>query len=391
MIKLLQQLRRRTPLGWIQLRHDTTRLLVSIGGIAFADILMFMQLGILNALYDSNTALHRQLQTDIVLISTQARQLTNLSSFPRRRLYQAMDIPGVVSAEALYINFIDWKHPKTQRKTAMLIVGVNPDHRAIALSEVNQNLDKIKLPNTVLFDRASRGDYQWVIDQVSQGKTVSTEIERITITIDGLFELGASFTTDGTLITSDQSFLRLFPKRQAGQISLGFVQVQAGYDAEQVVKVLNEYLPKDVKALTKQEFIDFEKAYVDQNQPIAFVFGLATVIGFIVGVVIVYQILSTDVNDHLAEYATFKAMGYRDRYLLGVIFEEALILAAIGFIPGVGVSLGLYSLLRQVGALPVYMPLLRLLLVFTLTMVMCSISGIVATRRLRSADPADIF
>lgn len=391
MIKLLQQLRRRTPLGWIQLRHDTTRLLVSIGGIAFADILMFMQLGILNALYDSNTALHRQLQTDIVLISTQARQLTNLSSFPRRRLYQAMDVPGVASAEALYINFIDWKHPKTQQKTAMLVVGVNPDHKAIALPEVNQNLDKIKLPDTVLFDRASRGDYQWVIDQVNQGKTVTTEIERITITIDGLFELGASFTTDGTLITSDQSFLRLFPKRQAGQISLGFVQVQSGYDAEQVVKVLNEYLPKDVKALTKQEFIDFEKAYVDQNQPIAFVFGLATVIGFIVGVVIVYQILSTDVNDHLAEYATFKAMGYRDRYLLGVIFEEALILAAIGFIPGVGVSLGLYSLLRQVGALPVYMPLLRLLLVFTLTVVMCSVSGIVATRKLRSADPADIF
>lgn len=158
-----------------------------------------------------------------------------------------------------------------------------------------------------------------------------------------------------------------------------------------MVKALNEYLPKDVKALTKQGFVDFEKAYIDKNQPIAFVFGLATAIGFLVGVVIVYQILSTDVNDHLAEYATFKAMGYRDRYLLGAIFEEVLILAAIGFLPGVGVSLGLYSLLRQVGALPIYMPLFRLVLVFTLTVVMCSLSGIVATRKLRSADPADIF
>ncbi|MBE9190363.1 FtsX-like permease family protein [Gloeocapsopsis crepidinum LEGE 06123] len=388
---ILQQLRRRTPLGWIQLRHNKTRLLVSIGGIAFADILMFMQLGILNGLYDSNTAPHRQLQTDIVLVSTQARQLTNLLSFPRRRLYQAMDVPGVASAQALYINFIDWKHPETRQKTAMLVVGVNPDTKAFDLPAVNQSLDKIKLPDTVLFDRAARGNYQWVIDQVEQKRTVTTEIERRTITIAGLFELGASFTTDGILLTSDQSFLRLFPSRQAGQVSLGLVQVQPGSDPEAVVEDLNAYLPQDVKAMTKQGFVDFEKAYIDQNQPIAFVFGLATTIGFIVGIVIVYQILSTDVNDHLAEYATFKAMGYRDRYLLGAIFEEALILAAIGFIPGVGVSLGLYSLLRQVGALPIYMLLLRLVLVFTLTVVMCSLSGIVATRQLRSADPADIF
>jgi len=388
---ILQQLRRRTPLGWIQLCHNKTRLLVSIGGIAFADILMFMQLGILNGLYDSNTAPHRQLQTDIVLVSTQGRQLTNLLSFPRRRLYQTMDVPGVASAQALYINFIDWKHPETRQKTAMLVVGVNPDTKAFDLPEVNQSLDKIKLPDTVLFDRAARGNYQWVIAQVEQGRTVTTEIERRTITIAGLFELGASFTTDGILLTSDQSFLRLFPSRQAGQVSLGLVQVQPGSDPEAVVEDLNAYLPQDVKAMTKQGFVDFEKAYIDQNQPIAFVFGLATTIGFIVGIVIVYQILSTDVNDHLAEYATFKAMGYRDRYLLGAIFEEALILAAIGFIPGVGVSLGLYSLLRQVGALPIYMPLLRLVLVFTLTVVMCSLSGIVATRQLRSADPADIF
>jgi len=388
---ILQQLRRRTPLGWIQLCHNKTRLLVSIGGIAFADILMFMQLGILNGLYDSNTAPHRQLQTDIVLVSTQARQLTNLLSFPRRRLYQAMDVPGVATAQALYINFIDWKHPETRQKTAMLVVGVNPDTKAFDLPTANQSLDKIKLPDTVLFDRAARGNYQWVIDQVEQGHTITTEIERRTITIAGLFELGASFTTDGILLTSDQSFLRLFPSRQAGQVSLGLVQVQPEFDPEAVVEDLNAYLPQDVKAMTKQGFIDFEKAYIDQNQPIAFVFGLATTIGFIVGIVIVYQILSTDVNDHLAEYATFKAMGYRDRYLLGAIFEEALILAAIGFIPGVGVSLGLYSLLRQVGALPIYMPLLRLVLVFTLTVVMCSLSGIVATRQLRSADPADIF
>lgn len=391
MIKFLKQLRDRTPLGWIQLRYDKTRLMVSIGGIAFADLLIFMQLGILNGLYDSNTMLHRNLNADIVLVGTQARQFTNLLTFPRRRLFQAEDVTGVAFADALYTNFVDWKHPQTQEKTSMLVVGISPETPAFDFLEVNQQLDEIKLPDTVLFDRASRGDYQKVIEQVEYGEPVTTEIERRTITISGLFEAGASFSTDGVLMTSDQNFLRLFSQRDASQVSLGLVYVQPDHDPEEVVERLNAYLPQDVRAMTRQGFVEFEIAYINQGQPLGFVFGLATALGAIVGVVIVYQILSTDVNDHLAEYATFKAMGYRDVYLLGIVFEEAVILAAIGFIPGVVVSLGLYAALRQIAALPIYMSLLRLAGVFMLTLGMCCLSGGIATRKLRSADPADIF
>jgi putative ABC transport system permease protein len=391
MMKLLKRLRDRTPLGWIQLRYDRTRLLVSIGGIAFADLLMFMQLGILNGLFDSNTMLHRKLDTDIVLMSSEARQFTYLLTFPRRRLYQAEDVPGVASTDALYTNFIDWKHPETQDKTAMLVVGINPDRPAFDLPDVNQQMDQLKLPDTVLFDRASRGNYEQVIDQLEQGQLVTTEIDRRTITIRGMFEVGASFATDGVLMTSDQNFLKLFPRRQASQVSLGLLNVEPGQDPEQVVQALNAYLPSDVRAMTRQDFVDFEIAYINGRQPLGFVFGLATVLAVIVGVVIVYQILSTDVNDHMAEYATFKAMGYRDAYLLSIVFEEALILAAIGFIPGVIASLGLYAALRQIATLPIYMPVARLIGVFMLTLGMCCFSGGIATRRLRSADPADIF
>jgi putative ABC transport system permease protein len=391
MMKFLKRLRDRTPLGWIQLRYDRTRLLVSIGGIAFADLLMFMQLGILNSLFDSNTMLHRKLDADIVLMSSEARQFTYLLTFPRRRLYQAEDVPGVASVDALYTNFIDWKHPETRDKTAMLVVGINPDRPAFDLPDVNQQMDQLKLPDTVLFDRASRGDYKQVIDQLEQGQLVTTEIERRTITIRGMFEVGASFATDGVLMTSDQNFLKLFPRRHASQVSLGLVNVEPGEDPEQVVQTLNAYLPSDVRAMTRQEFVDFEIAYINGRQPLGFVFGLATVLAVVVGIVIVYQILSTDVNDHMAEYATFKAMGYRDVYLLSIVFEEALILAAIGFIPGVVASLGLYAALRQIATLPIYMPTARLIGVFMLTLGMCCFSGGIATRRLRSAAPADTF
>lgn len=391
MIGLLTKLKQRTPLGWLQLRHDRTRLAVAIAGITFADILIFMQLGFMGALFESGVKLHRQIDADVVLLSPQARNLSNLSTFPRRRLYQTMDVSGIASAEPLYIGFTDWKHPTTQQKTPMLVVGMNPDRPAFDMPGVQQNRHKIKLPDTLLFDRGTRGDYSEVIAKLEQGQTATTEIDKRTITVDGLVEVGASFTTDGVLMTSDQNFLRLFGRREAGTVTLGVVKVEPGLDPEQVVTALNAQLPADVQALTKEGFVEFEKNYVRTNSAISFVFSLGALMGFIVGVVIVYQILSTDVNDHMAEYATFKAMGYRHRYLLGVIFEEALILAALGFIPGAGVSIGLYALTSSATALPLAMPISRVILVFVLTLVMCNVSGVVATRRLQSADPADIF
>ncbi|MEG4988121.1 ABC transporter permease DevC [Microcoleus sp. BR0-C5] len=391
LIQPLQQLRRRTSLGWLQLSHDKGRMLVAVAGIAFADVLMFMQLGFQNALYTSNTRLHQSLETDLVLIHPQARNLINLSSFPRRRLYQAMNVPGVKSAEPLYVKIANWKNPETRRETSLMVVGFNPNHPAFALPEVNQNLSAIKLPDTVLFDRASRGDYQGTIAQIAEGKVVKAEVERRTINVSGLFTVGASFAADGILMTSDQNYLRLFARQNAASVNAGLIQLQPGADPVEVQQVLKAYLPPDVKVLTKQEFIDFEKNYWAKNTAIGFVFNLGVAMGFVVGVIIVYQVLSTDVSDHMGEYATFKAMGYRNVYLLGIVFEEALILSLLGFLPGVGVSFGLYSLTRQATNLPLYMTLLRAFIVLLLNVIMCTISGAIATRKLQAADPADMF
>lgn len=239
MKKWIQQLQRRTPLGWLQLSHEKGRLLVALSGIAFADILMFMQLGFQNALYDSNTRLNHSLQTDLVLLSPQARNMQNLSTFSRRRLYQAMDIPGVKAAEPFYANTIVWKNPKTRREGAVQLIGFNPDHSVFNLPEVNQQLNKLKLPDTVIFDRGSRGDYKETILAVDANtQIVTTEVEGRTITVAGLFTLGASFGADGTLMTSDQNFLLMFPRREAASISLGLVYLKRGADEQQVVTAM---------------------------------------------------------------------------------------------------------------------------------------------------------
>lgn len=391
MIGLIQELGRRTPLGWLQLSRHKSRLLVALSGIAFADVLIFMQLGFQNALYDSNTRLNRAVMADVILMSPQARNTQSLSTFSRRRLYQASDIPGVKSAEAMYINTVSWKNPQTRKKTTVQVIGLTPEQPALDIPEVNSQLDKIRLPDTFLFDKGARGDYQEVFAQIEAGKEVTTEIDRRTIAISGLFKLGASFGADGTLISSDENFLRLFPRRQAGSINLGLIYTEPSADATQVAAALKAYLPEDVKVLTREEFIKFEEDYWKSGSPIGFIFGLGVAMGFIVGVIIVYQVLSTDVNAHIKEYATFKAMGYHNSYLLGVIFEEAIILAILGFLPGFVVPLGLYNLARNATNLPIYMTLARAVTVLVLTTIMCLISGTIATSKLQSADPADMF
>ena len=391
MIGLIRQFQHRTPLGWLQLSHDKGRLLVAIAGIAFADVLMFMQLGFQSALFDSNTRLNRALNADIVLISPQARNTLALSTFTRRRLYQALDIPGVASADTLYLNTITWKNPQTRRETVVQVLGFDPTRSALDLPEVKQQLHKTKLPDTFLFDRGARGDYAEVLPKIDRGETVTTEVQRRTITIGGLFQMGASFGADGTLVTSDQNFLRLFPRRQPASINLGLISLEPGANAVQVVAALKAHLTDDVNVMTLAEFVNFEKGYWQRQSPIGFIFSLGTAMAFVVGVVIVYQVLSTDVNAHLQEYATFKAMGYRHRYLLSVVFEETLILAVVGFIPGLILPMGLYGLTRQATALPLFMTTSRALIVFILTVLMCALSGAIATRRLQAADPADMF
>ena len=375
--KLFRALQNRTPLGLKQLKHDKMRLLTAIAGITFADVLIFMQLGFSDALYKTNTQFPRQVQADLVVISSQAKNFSRLRTFSRRRLYQAQDIPGVATTDAVYIATKEWKNPQTGEQKSMLLIGQNPARPAFNLPTVNEKLNDIRLPGYVLLDEAARGDYADTIAQVKAGELVTTEVGSQTVTVTGLFQVGASFASDGALMTSDQNFLRLFPRQSAGVVSMGLINVEADADPLQVKQHLQEYLADDVQVLTHEEYIEFEVSDIQRDSPIGFIFGIGSAMGFIVGVVIVYQVLSTDVNSHLAEYATFKAMGYRNRYLLGVVFEEALILSVLGFFPSLVVAMGAYQLTASATALAISMPASRMVIVFFLTLVMCNASGVI--------------
>jgi putative ABC transport system permease protein len=146
-----------------------------------------------------------------------------------------------------------------------------------------------------------------------------------------------------------------------------------------------------VAVRTVPEAVARDQRFQTTQRPIGIVFGFGIVIGALVGIIIVYQILATDVADHLREYATFKAIGYRQRFFLGIVFEEALILGLLGFIPGLLIAVALYAAVAAATGLPIAMTPERPVLVLLGTVAMCSLSGAIATRRLARADPADLF
>ena len=381
----------RIPLAWLQLSRERMRLFVALAGIGFADILMFMQLGFRDALFESAVVLHKNLQGDIFLISPQSTSTIEMKSFPTRRLYQTLGFEGVKSISPVYLDFALWKNPQTRGTRSILVLGFNPADSVLTLPGVTDNLDTLKIADVVLFDDTSRPEFGSVAQEFNAGKDVTTEVGGRRIRVGGIFSLGASFGADGNIVTSDLNFLRLFPSREKGLIDIGIIKLEPDADLQVVIKNLKQSLPKDVNILSKEEFIALEKNYWQNSTAIGFIFTLGTGMGLIVGSVIVYQILYTDVSEHLPEYATLKAMGYKNSYLLMVVFQEALILAVLGYLPGYSLAMGLYTLTRTATNLPMAMNLAKAVSVLIMTIIMCTVSGAIAVRKLQAADPADIF
>jgi putative ABC transport system permease protein len=384
--------KRNIPIAWKQLMKQKGRMLVAIAGITFADVLMFMQLGIKDALFNGAVQLHSALEGDIILTSKNYQSLVSPTSFAELRLYQIEGFSGVQSVVPVYLDYGKWKSPDNLETWSILVLGFNPRKQVLRLPGISENQDKLVFPDTVLFDQGARPEFGNIPALLEQKKPVLTEVEYRQVRVEGLFKLGTSFGVNGTVVTSDINFLRIMnTKRKQGAINLGLVQLSDQTNLEQMLQLLRKTLPNDIKVLSKAEFIEAEKKYWGDNTAIGYTFTLGAVIGFVVGAVIVYQILYSDVRDHLPEYATLKAIGFRDRFLLSIVFQEALILALLGFLPGIGITSFLYSNMQRETLLPIYMEPERATLVFVLTGSMCTISAAIAVRKLNAADPADVF
>ncbi|MFM9110884.1 MAG: ABC transporter permease DevC [Prochlorococcaceae cyanobacterium] len=382
---------RSIPLAWLMLTRQPVRLAVALAGIAFAGILMFMQLGFRDGLFDASVTIHKLFDADLVLISPRTMSSISMAGFPRRRLVQALADPDVEGVTPVHWNFLLWRNPQTRATRSILAMGFEPGDPLFTDPSLAAKARVLTQEGRVLFDERSRPEFGPVAQWYRSGRSVETEVAGKRVRVAGLVALGPSCGADGNILTSRETFLRLLPNTPPGSIELGLIRLAPGRDPAAVARRLAASLPDDVRVLSKRGFEEFEKEYWRSSTAIGFIFTLGAGMGFVVGCVIVYQILYSDVSDHLPEYATLMAMGYSLPTLLGVVGREGLLLAVLGYVPAWLAGLGLYELVRSGTQLPVAMAPDRALIVFGLILVMCLGSASLAMRRLADADPAEIF
>lgn len=380
-----------TPVAWLQLTHKPMRLLAAIAGVGFANVLVFFQMGLSGALYDSQKRPIEQINGQLVMVPRRFSNLGEPLSMPRAQLARALGVEGVEAVTPLYIGKIDWINRDSRQSKQALLFGVNPDRPALSIPILTEKRSLLQRPNSVFYDRSSKQAAGPVAQTLDAGRTYTTELGGRTADVVGIFQLGLTFAADINLITSSSNFQTFLPELNNSDIQLGVIQLKPGVSARHVQATLQTFLEPSVQVLTIAELKAKEMNHWRRNTSFGLIFNLGVLVGLAVGAIIVYQILYSDVGDHLAEYATMKAMGYSDRFVVSIIMQESLILATLAFAPSVLVSMGLYQLLVRSTGLLVTMSVSRAGLVFALTLVICAASGWLATGKLRRLDPAEVF
>ncbi|MCT0214086.1 MULTISPECIES: ABC transporter permease DevC [unclassified Synechococcus] len=391
MISPLRKLLKRTPVAWLQVTNNPVKMMIALAGVSFSNLLMFFQLGLLDSLYNSQRKPIDRLRADLVMVSEGYSNFASLQTFQRSRLYQALGVEGVESISPLRISRGVWITPATRQSYDIYTFGVDLTKPSLAFPELENDPFRLQPLRSAFFDRNSKKQYGDVAGVVKRDGVYPLEINGKSIRIIDTFSMGATFAAEANLIVSENTFLYMFPKADQRMIQLGLIRLRPGSSASAVQAALQPLMAKDVKVLTRTQLAELEVNYWKRNSSVGFIFSLGVLVGFVVGSIIVYQILFGDVMNNLPQYATLKAMGYTDSFVISVVIQQSAILAVIGFVPGVIISMGLYSLLANVTKLTVFMTVNRALQVLILTFVMCVGSGALATRKLVELDPADVF
>lgn len=374
-----------------QLLYAKVRFMTALAGVCVAVMLMLVQLGIRDAAYVSALAIPLKVNADVVILSPRTIILQRSVSFPRRFADRARSLDSVESVTTAYIHSAQWKNPVSHQENPIRVYGYDSEKNLLEFPKTFDPVPLNRMTDQFAFDELSRPKFGPVAETVKRGERFVTEINGRKVEIGGLTRVGVAFEVDGSLFTGEANFLRLFPERKAGAIELAAITIKPGADANSVARELRTMLGAEAQVLTKEEFLQKERDYISNNAPIDFIFLLGAAVGLFVGGVVIYQILYTDVMNNLPQYATLKAIGFSDNYLLMIVMNECLIMSVLGYIPGFFLAAWIYQIAAEVTFLPVQVTLIRSVIVFALTTGMCCITGFLVMGKLRKADPADVF
>jgi putative ABC transport system permease protein len=364
--------------------HERSRLWASIGGVTFALLLMLLQVGFRDALLESALQLLRSLDADVIVMNKEKKPFLARVGMAKERLYQAQSVSGVDSAAPLWISMLQWKNMEDETVHPIRVVGIDPDRPTFLQDEVNALASQLRRRGTALIDSRSRSSYGYV----GRG---TAQVGRTQIEIVGTFPLGTDFEVDGTLLVSEETFFDISGYQNPQAIEVALLKLAPDADEEAVLASLARHMPTDTVALSKQQLVERDLEHWKTGTPISVILMLGVALGFAVGVVICYQILYTEVLDHLAEFATLKAMGYSDCYIQFAVVMESVALSILGFVPALAIGWLMLETLRLMSGLPAGLDAGDAVTILLLSIGMCTLAGLLALRKVRVLDPAELF
>jgi putative ABC transport system permease protein len=397
----------KTPLVLLNLLHQPRRTSVAILGVAFAILLVFMQLGFYGTAELSATRLYDALDFDLLIRSRDYLCFTSAHTFPRYRLQQALEHPDVADVAPLYVDWQLWRNPQGAKyyedkkdrnyRRAILVFALElkdrvfRDHLPHGEPPTREDLQKLASPNVVLVDTYTRSYFG------RHDKGTQTELNGVVVTVQGAFTLGPGLGADGLLVMSTQTYGRLAGTAALDQPTLGLIRLQpeSRHRAAAVKEELKNALfagDEGVEVLTRAEVEEKERDYWLKRTSVGVIFKMGIVVACLVGLIFVYQVIATDIAEHTAEYATLRAIGYSLGYLWGAVLRQAAVLAVLGYVPGLLAAWILCELGRRYQQILLFLPWELAPHVFLLAITSCCLSGLLAIlAKMQAADPADLF
>jgi len=266
-----------------------------------------MELGFLNGLYDSQTGLLRAFNTDLVMVSRGLHILNTHETFPRSSLQRVAGIDGVAGVSPIYLEdrLSLLRNPADGASNGIRVIGFDLNAPVFEDRRIAEACERLRLPMTVLFDRQSRSFFG------SLPVGTETELADRRIKVAGVFDLGPDYYYDGNMLAGADTFFTLFPNQSRDQVAIGLIRLRPGAPGSAVLRAVRAVVGPEVEVLTKAEITAREKATWQKATPAGYIFTMGVAVGFVIGVFICYQILYTDIADHLPQLATLRAMGYQ--------------------------------------------------------------------------------
>ncbi|MBD1845735.1 FtsX-like permease family protein [Cyanobacteria bacterium FACHB-63] len=405
--------------------EDIPRFLVAQAGIVFAVSLVTIQVGVLRGFDRSVARLVDQSSADLWVASKDIVHLELSSPMPAKRVEDAQKIPGIDRAEAVMIRTSIWRD-STGKINPIRIFGFDPNSRLFAGWQVSQgSLSALNQPYTVmadskslkalglnqLNDRGAIGAFNALPAQfvataedtqsIASSSFIYTSLENANAYGIGGADTGVTCTrqAEGEIACLNQNpgfnnpvANPASPRRVNVQDPISFVLIRAkpGQDLNQLKQRLEATLP-NTRAFTQSEIANLTRAYWTTRTGVGFILGLGATVGFIVGMVIVGQILYSSVSDHMREFGTLKAMGASNWVIYSVILEQALWMAVLGYLPSLALCVGLGAWTQAAQNIMILITPATGVGMFVLTVVMCVGSALFAVQKVTRVDPAIVF